>query len=80
MWHTYVLISLKDENFYIGLTTDINRRIKEHNSGKTKSLYNRRPLKLIHKENFLTEIEAKKREQFLKSGQGRKWLRSHLSA
>ena len=46
-YYTYVLKSLKDGHFYIGITHDIEKRLKEHNSGKTRSTRNRLPFRLI---------------------------------
>jgi len=61
---------LKDGRYYIGSTGDIERRLKEHNSGKTKSLLHRRPLELVHIEAFDSMDEAKAREKQIKSYQG----------
>jgi putative endonuclease len=74
-YYTYILISEKDQKRYIGSTSDIEKRIKEHNQGIVKSTKNRRPLKLIHTEEFNTKKEAMKREKFYKSGIGREYLK-----
>lgn len=74
-YFVYVLKSKKDGNFYTGFSEDPERRLKEHNSGKTKSLFFRRPLALIYKEEYDDELQARRREKFLKSGQGRKYLK-----
>lgn len=71
----YILQSVKDKNFYTGLSNNIDRRIREHQLGLVKSTKNRRPLKLIHLETFGSKKEAAKREKFLKSGQGREILK-----
>ena len=77
-YFVYVLKSKKDGKLYTGFSEDPERRLLEHNSGKTSSLFKRRPLKLIYKEEFSEELEAKRREKFLKSGQGRKLLKKLL--
>lgn len=74
----YVLKSVKDGNFYIGYSENPERRLKQHNAGETRSLFRRRPLVLIYKEEFTNELEARRREKFLKSGQGRKFLKQFL--
>ncbi|PIZ58879.1 excinuclease ABC subunit C [Candidatus Shapirobacteria bacterium CG_4_10_14_0_2_um_filter_40_12] len=74
----YVLLSNKDKRFYVGMTTDLTRRWKEHFSGKVKSTMNRRPLKLIHYEYFVCRGDARSREVFLKSGFGRDRLKQCL--
>jgi len=70
----YVLRSLKDHKRYIGVTSNLARRLREHESGSVESTRNRRPLKLIHQEIFADKKQAWKQEKFLKSGQGREWL------
>ena len=75
----YVLTSLKDGKLYTGFSSNPERRLKEHNSGKTTSLFKRRPLMIIYKEECVNELEARRRERFLKTGQGRKFLKSVLS-
>jgi len=78
MYYTYVLISKKDGKLYIGYTPDLKSRIKKHNSGYVLATKNRRPLKLIYYESYLTESDAKRREKFLKGGKGREELKIQL--
>ena len=47
-YYTYCLISLKDKKFYIGYTSDIERRVKEHQQGENISTSKRLPIKLIY--------------------------------
>lgn len=77
-YFVYVLISLKDNKFYIGFTHNIENRLDEHNSGNVESTRNRQPLKLIFYEYFENEEDAKAREVFLKSGFGRTQLKLSL--
>ena len=60
-YFVYILTSLKDSKRYIGMTSDLNRRLNEHNSGKVKSTKNRRPMKLIYTEEFDSKEDAMKR-------------------
>jgi putative endonuclease len=76
MFYTYVLKSLKDGNLYIGSSEYLEKRIKAHNSGKVRSTKGRRPLKLVYYESYATKTEARKRENFYKSGTGRRLLRA----
>ncbi|MFZ1978689.1 MAG: GIY-YIG nuclease family protein [Bacteroidota bacterium] len=78
MYTVYVLTSLKDGKHYTGYTSDIKRRLKEHNAGKTASTKRRRPFKLIYSEEYNSELEAKEREKILKSGKGREELKEIL--
>ena len=74
----YVLQSLKDGNLYTGLTKDLRARVAQHNFGQNKSTKNRRPLKLIYFEGYLSEADAVGREKFLKSGSGKKFINKQL--
>ncbi len=62
----YLLRSMKDGKFYLGWTTDLKRRLEEHNAGLTRSTKSRRPFELIHYEAHLSPELAKKRERTLK--------------
>ncbi|MDP2364922.1 MAG: GIY-YIG nuclease family protein, partial [Ignavibacteria bacterium] len=54
--------------------SDLMRRIKEHNTCKSKFTKGGIPWTLVYQESFKTNSEARKRELFLKSGVGRKLL------
>lgn len=71
----YLLLSKKDKRTYIGSTDNLDRRLAEHNSGKTLSTKNRRPLILIYKEEFETLLGARARERYLKTRRGRNELK-----
>jgi putative endonuclease len=62
----YVLKSKKDGKLYIGRTSDLKKRLKEHNSGFNKSTRFRRPFSLIYYEAFLSQKDACLRENKLK--------------
>jgi putative endonuclease len=78
MFYVYILLSKKDNKFYIGMTSDLKRRIREHNRRKVKSTKHRLPLKLMCYEAYLTKKEAERRELYLKSSDGKKDLRKRL--
>ena len=79
--HTvYVLRSLKDGKLYTGSTGDLERRLKEHNAGKTASTKWRRPFVVIYKEEFQSRQEAESRERYLKTGKGRGELKKMIEA
>ena len=75
MYFVYVLMSLKDKQFYVGITKDVKMRLKNHVEGEVISTRNRRPLKLIGYEFYWFKKEAGAREKFLKSSDGRKEIR-----
>lgn len=70
----YILLSEKDGNFYIGITTDLNRRLDEHNQGRNTSTASRRPFRLIHAELYASKEDALRRENYLKTAKGRRTL------
>ena len=79
MFYVYVLKSLKNSKRYIGYTNKIPKeRLIEHNSGSNKWTRVNKPFKLVYKEIFNDKTIAIKREKFLKSGQGRKFLDSFI--
>jgi len=80
MQYVYILKSLKDSKRYIGLTNNVARRIRQHNNGEVAATKGRRPFELIHVEEYKDRIEATKREQFLKTGVGRKELNKILGS
>ena len=66
MNYTYILKSKKDSQLYLGSTTDLKKRFKEHNDGKVFSTKSRRPLELVYYEAYKSEHDARKREASLK--------------
>ena len=64
--YVYLLRSLKDNKFYVGWTTNVDRRLDAHNRGMNSSTRNRRPFELLHFETFLNSELAKIRERHLK--------------
>jgi putative endonuclease len=80
MYFVYVLKNVRTSRRYVGYTSDIKRRIDQHNSsrfnpkGYTKRISG--PWKLVYKEEYFTRAKAMRREKFLKSGQGREWLKN----
>ena len=61
---------MKDGKAYTGFTQNLERRIQDHNSGCTKSLKHRRPLKLVYVEEFDNKKEAMQKERFFKNREG----------
>ena len=66
MFIVYVLQSKKDLSFYIGFTSDIKKRIDEHDKGLSKSTKHKRPWVLIYCEIYRTRKDAVGRELKLK--------------
>jgi len=73
-YYVYVLQSSIDHNHYAGLSSDIYKRLKKHNSGKVASTKGHRPFILIYQKKVETLSDARKREKYLKSAAGRDFL------
>jgi putative endonuclease len=67
MHFVYLLYAEKFDSFYIGYSTDLERRLKEHNAGLTKSTKAKQPWKLVYFESYDSQHDALKRERFLKA-------------
>ena len=70
-YFTYTLKSKKNGCLHIGMTFDVEKRLKQHNSGKTSSNRHNTPFEVIYTKEFLERKEARKYEKYLKSGIGR---------
>jgi len=78
--YVYVLKSKVAKKSYVGMTSNIERRLEEHNSGK--NFYTKRylPWEILHMEEFVNLEEARKREKYLKSTSGRRFLKKLFNA
>jgi putative endonuclease len=74
----YIIKGLSTKKHYIGITNDLQRRLQEHRSGSSKGGQIIGDFELMHSEEFSDYSSARKREKFLKSGQGRKWIKESL--
>ncbi len=68
MYNLYIL-RCKDKTLYTGITVDLDRRVKEHNSSKRGAKYtrSRRPVKLVYSRRFRNRSNAQKEEARIKS-------------
>lgn len=66
MWYVYIL-RCADDTLYTGITTDISRRLKEHNR-KKGGAYTRAslPVKIVYKEPYQTRSQVQRREAQIK--------------
>jgi putative endonuclease len=76
--YTYVLFSEKDNQFYVGYTEDLKRRLEEHHNGKISSTRNRRALKLVYYEVGLNQQDATEREKCLKTAWGKRYIKNRI--
>ena len=72
-YYTYVLRSMKDSTFYIGFTSDLNKRLRYHNKGLSKYTKGKLPWKVFYFEMFTSRSEAIRRELFLKKQRNTKF-------
>jgi putative endonuclease len=67
---------------YKGQTSDLEKRLESHNThepGTMRYTYKQKgPWRLLYSEEHSTRSEAMKKEKFLKSGQGREWIKDNL--
>ena len=77
MYYVYIL-RLGNGQLYKGYTADLRRRIQEHQLGQVKATARRLPLELIHYEAYLLESDARRRERFLKCGEGIRLLKRQI--
>ena len=78
----YFVYSLQSQNypdkFYVGLTTYLLQRLKDHNSGKTTHTNKFRPWKLVSYTAFVSKDRAVKFELYLKTSSGRTFAKKRL--
>jgi putative endonuclease len=78
MFYTYILANDKNEELYTGFTTDLKRRISEHNHGLNFSTKPDKPWHLVYYEACTNEKDALRRERYLKTTQGERLLKRRL--
>ena len=76
MIYVYVLRSIADGQLYTGCTRDLRDRMSLHNTGKVPSTKHRRPFELIYYEACLNEKDAFRREKYLKTTYGKRYIKS----
>ena len=78
MFYNYVIQSLKDGQLYIGFTSDLRSRIKEHNQGLNFSTKRYKPWKIIYYEACIDKDDSVRREGYLKTTQGTRLIKRRL--
>ena len=80
MYYVYILQSLRKPDWlYKGSTSDLKKRVPEHNVGKNFSTAPYAPFKLIYYEAYLLKSDAEAREKYLKSSMGKRVIRKQLA-
>lgn len=75
----YVLQSNVEDSFYVGMTTDLNERLKQHNAGMSKYTTTKKPWVVIYTEQSADFAAGRMREKYLKSAAGKRFLTKQLS-
>jgi putative endonuclease len=78
MYYVYALLSMKNQDLYIGYSEDLRKRFQEHNSGRVKATKANRPWNLVYYESFRTKLDATAREKQLKSHRAKSDLKIQI--
>ena len=76
--YVYVLRSMADARFYVGLTGDLPARLALHNTGRITSTKKRLPWELVYWEGCLNKSDAARREKYLKTAWGKRYIKIRL--
>jgi len=76
-YYVYILL-LSDKKLYTGSTSDLLERVDKHKNGHVISTKNKRPIKLIHYEAYMNKRDALRRERYLKTTEGKRFLRQQI--
>ncbi len=78
MFYVYILQSVKNKELYIGYTSDLKNRIKEHNQGLNFSTKRYTPWEIIYYEACKEKTDARRREKYLKTTQGNRLIKRRI--
>ena len=79
MYYVYHLQSqLYPDKFYVGFTTDLNKRMAEHNSGKSVHTKKYLPWKIVSFTGFVDKVRAEQFELYLTTSSGRAFAKKRL--
>jgi len=78
MYYVYIIKSIKTGEWYTGSTSDLWKRLDQHNKGESTWTKGRRPLELIYYEACSNKEDARSRELYLKSGMGKRYLKNRI--
>lgn len=78
MYYVYVLKSEKSGQWYTGSTGDLRKRLSQHNLKESNWTKRGVPWQIIYYEASLDEVDAREREKYLKTGNGKRYLKARL--
>jgi putative endonuclease len=76
--YVYVLQSDIDRKFYVGYTTNLINRLRQHNSRRVICTRMRLPVRLVYWEGCLSQKDATTREKYLKTAWGKRYIKNRL--
>jgi len=76
--YVYVLRSLRDKQFYVGLTRNLSARLQAHNKGLVNSTKKPIPFELVYWEGCRDESDAAQRERYLKTAWGKRYIKTRI--
>lgn len=76
--YVYAIYDTYSREIYVGISKHVEKRVREHRSGKSRSTKKYKDVKLFYTEEFESYLEARKREKYLKSNFGKVYLRGVL--
>jgi putative endonuclease len=77
VFYVYILL-LSNKQLYTGFTADLRRRLTEHKNGSVEFTWNKLPMELLHYEVYMVESDARRRERFLKTTEGKRLLKQQI--
>ena len=77
-FYVYIIQSSVSSKFYTGYTQNLTKRIEEHNNGENISTKHGIPWRLIYFEGCLNKEDALRRENYLKTSQGSRLIKSRI--
>ncbi len=75
MAYTVYVLQSEEGHTYVGITNDLEGRLKEHNSGQSRFTRQGTGWEVIYQEQVPSGEEARKRKKYLKSHAGKEWLK-----
>jgi len=76
LYLVYAIKSLVKNYIYVGMTNNLKRRLKQHNTKQSQATKAYAPFKVIYTETFPNRKQARSREKYLKSGVGKEFLKN----
>jgi len=77
-YYVYIVRSEKDNKLYTGFTKNLKKRLLEHEKGYVPSTRDRLPIQLIYWEGCLNQSDATRREKYLKTAWGKRYIKNRI--